>query len=84
MKPDYGQVSFTSISPGSTAEYSCIRGFQLAGYDRLQCLVTGEWETEPPACQSKGLIHVYSGYIVVKVEQVSMSLSVILQPSHDQ
>ncbi|XP_048255629.1 sushi, von Willebrand factor type A, EGF and pentraxin domain-containing protein 1-like [Haliotis rufescens] len=51
MKPDYGQVSFTSISPGSTAEYSCIRGFQLAGYDRLQCLVTGEWETESPACQ---------------------------------
>ena len=50
---DYGTVEYTGVTAGSVATYTCTRGFNVAGRNERQCLVTGEWEGYEPSCTSK-------------------------------
>lgn len=50
---DNGEVTHDAIIAGSVAQYSCQRGFRLAGRRDRLCLVTGEWEGKVPTCASK-------------------------------
>ncbi|ESO92606.1 hypothetical protein LOTGIDRAFT_233055 [Lottia gigantea] len=49
-KPDFGSVAYTDVSAGSSATFSCLRGFNVAGMNDQLCLATGHWEEEPPIC----------------------------------
>ncbi|KAL4236643.1 biological adhesion [Mactra antiquata] len=48
---DYGEAKYTGRSAGSVVQYSCNRGFSLAGRLERMCLVTGEWEDRAPSCK---------------------------------
>ncbi|XP_053395851.1 sushi, von Willebrand factor type A, EGF and pentraxin domain-containing protein 1-like [Mercenaria mercenaria] len=45
-----GAVTNTGLEAGAREEYTCKRGFQLAGRRERLCLVTGEWEGKMPTC----------------------------------
>ncbi|OXB54309.1 hypothetical protein ASZ78_008305 [Callipepla squamata] len=47
-----GRYSFTNFHYGQTVRYSCDRGFQLQGEEKLSCLETGEWSTDVPSCKA--------------------------------
>ncbi|XP_060566363.1 sushi, von Willebrand factor type A, EGF and pentraxin domain-containing protein 1-like isoform X2 [Ruditapes philippinarum] len=47
---DNGIVTYTDITPGSEASYSCNRGHDLTGRRTRLCIVTGEWEGNDPVC----------------------------------
>ncbi|XP_069128762.1 sushi, von Willebrand factor type A, EGF and pentraxin domain-containing protein 1-like [Argopecten irradians] len=52
VTPTYGNIDYTGTTSGSIVTYACLRGFNVAGRDRRQCLVTGDWEGErTPTCQ---------------------------------
>ncbi|XP_061133183.1 sushi, von Willebrand factor type A, EGF and pentraxin domain-containing protein 1 isoform X1 [Syngnathus typhle] len=45
-----GKVTFTKLQFGHSVAYSCRRGYHLQGPETLECLASGEWSGEPPAC----------------------------------
>ncbi|XP_064382155.1 sushi, von Willebrand factor type A, EGF and pentraxin domain-containing protein 1-like isoform X4 [Halichondria panicea] len=49
--PEDGQVTVTGLTPSSTAEYSCNKGFKLFGTAWRKCQVNGEWSGEAPTCK---------------------------------
>ncbi|XP_021351273.1 sushi, von Willebrand factor type A, EGF and pentraxin domain-containing protein 1-like [Mizuhopecten yessoensis] len=52
VTPTYGTIEYGGTSSGSIVSYACLRGFNVAGRDRRQCLVTGDWEGgRTPTCQ---------------------------------
>ncbi|XP_064382164.1 sushi, von Willebrand factor type A, EGF and pentraxin domain-containing protein 1-like isoform X2 [Halichondria panicea] len=48
--PEDGQVTVTGLTPSSTAEYSCNKGFTLFGTART-CQDNGEWSGKAPICK---------------------------------
>lgn len=52
--PPKGRVSLSGTTVGSTATYSCERGYVLVGERKRECLVTGEWSVKEPVCTGKG------------------------------
>ena len=48
--PDNGQVTLTSTTFGSTANYTCDPGFELVGIAMRTCMANGEWSGEAPTC----------------------------------
>lgn len=50
--PENGKVVFNPNTLfGSTAEFSCKRGFRLMGTSERECEATG-WSLEQPTCES--------------------------------
>ena len=45
-----GKVAYQKLQFGHGAAYSCLRGYRLRGPESLECLTSGEWDAEPPAC----------------------------------
>ena len=51
--PDNGQVSATTTTYTSTANYTCNTGYNLVGVDQRNCTAAGTWTDGEPACQSE-------------------------------
>ena len=48
--PAYGSVTWTGLTCGSTATYTCDSGYQLSGDQSRTCLSTGVWSGQEPTC----------------------------------
>ena len=48
--PDNGRVTWNGITNGSTATYTCDKGYELIGDRTRTCLNTGEWSGQEPNC----------------------------------
>lgn len=55
VDPENGDVKFQQ-SVGSTAVYTCNRGFRLIGSDRRTCQKNGVWSGQQPTCKCKQLL----------------------------
>ncbi|XP_072114251.1 sushi, von Willebrand factor type A, EGF and pentraxin domain-containing protein 1 [Mobula birostris] len=51
VKPENGQVRFSSNLLGSMIEYGCDLGYELAGSRTRRCTSNSEWNGTPPTCQ---------------------------------
>lgn len=51
--PENGEVSVTTRTIDSVANYTCNPGYALVGNDMRTCLETGIWSGEEPTCTSK-------------------------------
>ena len=49
--PTNGQVTWTGLTSGSTANYTCDSGYQLIGEQTRTCLSTGMWSGQEPTCE---------------------------------
>ena len=49
--PDNGVATWTGLTNGSTATYTCVSGYQLSGDQIRTCLSTGLWSGQEPICQ---------------------------------
>ena len=49
--PSNGEVTYESLSAGSTATYSCERRYKLVGSSGRTCLDDGTWGGRPPSCK---------------------------------
>ena len=48
--PDNGMVTWTGLTPDSTATYTCDTGFELNGVETRTCLNNGTWSDDAPTC----------------------------------
>ena len=48
--PANGIVTWTGLTPGSTATYTCDVGFELNGVETRTCQSDGTWSDDPPTC----------------------------------
>ena len=48
--PENGQVTWTGLTPGSTATYSCDDGYALDGAQNRTCQDNDTWTSQPPSC----------------------------------
>ena len=44
-----GAVSFSSLTPKSTALYTCNRGYDMKGKKKIKC-IGSKWNSDPPTC----------------------------------
>ena len=51
--PDNGQVSVTTTTYTSTADYTCDTGYSLVGVNQRNCTAAGTWTDGVPTCDSK-------------------------------
>ena len=51
--PDNGQVSAATTTYTSTADYTCITGYNLVGVNQRTCTAAGLWSDGEPTCQSE-------------------------------
>ena len=51
--PNNGQVSATTTTYTSTANYTCNTGYNLVGVDQRICTAAGTWSDGEPTCQSE-------------------------------
>ena len=51
--PDNGQVSATTTTYTSTADYTCDTGYSLVGVNQRNCTAAGTWTDGEPTCDSK-------------------------------
>ena len=61
-----GMVSWSGLSPGGVATYTCDDGFILVGDPTRICRDDGTWSGEEPTCERKLLspLHVYCCTII--------------------
>ena len=45
-----GMLCYTGLTPGSTATYSCDKGYELSGTSVLQCQCNGTWNGTASNC----------------------------------
>ena len=50
--PTNGQVTWTGLTNGSTATYTCDSGYHLIGDPTRTCLSSGIWSGQEPTCES--------------------------------
>ena len=55
--PTNGQVTWTGLTSGSNATYTCDSGYNLIGDQIRTCLSTGMWSGQEPTCESMNNIH---------------------------
>ena len=48
--PNNGEVNLTGLTNGSTATYTCARGYYLTGDETRTCLSTEVWSGQEPSC----------------------------------
>ena len=59
--PTNGQVELSNTTVGSSANYTCTRGYILSnGNNTRTCEVDGEWSGDPPVCERKSWVFVHS------------------------
>jgi len=51
--PANGDVSFTTTTEGSIADYSCDEGYDLNGVTQWRCQGNNSWSESVPTCESK-------------------------------
>ena len=51
--PKFGRVVLTGTTFGSTATYSCQKGYELVGSSTRRCEANGRWSGVAPVCKSK-------------------------------
>ena len=56
QNPRFGRVVLTGTTFGSTATYSCQRGYILVGGSTRTCQANGQWSGQAPVCNSKLLL----------------------------
>ena len=54
--PANGQVRLSGTTVGSRAQFSCNRGFSLAGNSVRVCLANGQWSGYTPRCKRKSAV----------------------------
>ena len=52
-----GMLCYTGLTPGSTATYSCDKGYELSGSSVLVCQANGLWNGTGPTCMELGMCH---------------------------
>ena len=52
-----GMLCYTGLTPGSTATYSCDKGYELNGSSVLVCQANGLWNGTGPTCMELGMCH---------------------------
>ena len=52
FSPTNGKVTWTGLTNGSTATYTCGSGYQLIGVETRTCLSSGVWSGQEPICES--------------------------------
>ena len=55
--PTNGQVTWTGLTSGSTATYTCDSGYRLIGDQTRTCLSTGMWSGQETTCESMHLLY---------------------------
>ena len=55
--PRFGSVVLSGRTVGSTAAYSCEKGYELVGQSVRVCQPDGDWSREAPICKCKNLFH---------------------------
>ena len=66
--PKNGQVQVKSRQSGSIAHYTCDNGHRLIGYDRRECLESGQWSMEPPECLGRHSEYsLYVSHVLINV-----------------
>lgn len=53
--PNNGQVRLSGTTLGSTAFYTCNRGYVLVGNGRRTCQANGQWSGREPTCKRMSL-----------------------------
>ena len=53
MKPPNGSIDIPSLTQGSTATYTCDKGYELKGNSTRTCDSTAMWTGNEPMCQRK-------------------------------
>ena len=78
--PENGQVSLTGTTFGSSATYTCNRGFELVGSRMRMCLASGEWMGDAPTCERKHFMFTSMHYCHAKtlLSRTQLSIVVIL------
>ena len=51
--PRFGRVDLTGRTIGSTATYSCQRGYTLVGTSTRTCQANRQWSGVAPVCESE-------------------------------
>ena len=51
--PANGDVSYTTTTEGSVADYSCDEGYDLNGVTQRICQSNNTWSGDVPTCESK-------------------------------
>jgi len=51
--PANGDVSYTTTTEGSVADYSCDEGYDLVGVTQRICQSNNTWSGDVPTCESK-------------------------------
>ena len=49
--PKYGDVDDGDNRPGTTAVYTCNKGFKLVGMSKRKCQSNGRWTGSAPVCK---------------------------------
>ena len=50
---EHGEAFYNSTTVGSSATFICEESYVLIGPSTVTCLESGNWDEEPPHCQSK-------------------------------
>ena len=53
--PRFGSVDLTGTDFGSTATYSCQKGYVLSGKSTRTCQANGQWSGVAPVCRSESV-----------------------------
>jgi len=53
--PENGMVTWTGLTLGDTATYTCDDGFELNGAETRTCQSDETWSDVPPTCERKYL-----------------------------
>ena len=62
QNPRFGRVVLTGTTFGSTATYSCQKGYILVGGSTRTCQANGQWSGQAPVCNSKQLLLANSAF----------------------
>ena len=57
-----GDVSFSSLEPGSVATYTCQEGYKNIGEKNQTCNFLGKWSGQEPQCSKSGIL-IYKVFI---------------------
>ena len=63
--PDNGQVSATTTTYDSIADYTCNTGYNLVGVNERICTAAGTWTDGEPTCQSEDHENSLGNYIYI-------------------
>ena len=63
ISPINGKVTWTGLTSGSTATYTCDSGYELDGYQNRTCRITGTWTRYTPYCRRMKHTQINRNYI---------------------